>query len=174
MSFGSDEKTGGVGKSRTMTEVSKEIRGAGADIKSEPAGDRRDPRAGDAPADKSKIAVPAPATDDAIVTNPKDVVVEPPAPTKKTPAEMSMDPKVLLNPDVSETGDPNAEGKIAAPGSQDLGAPGAPAAETANPDVVKEMGADEGLTGVLKASFEEFLKGKPKAPTLNVAPKLGV
>lgn len=135
MPITTDENTSAV-KPGAMEEVTKRIKSAGMDP------DLQDK--GEAPKGTSERAA-------AETLNPTEqktpALIEPPAPGKKSPAEMAQNPKELLSPEPTESAQDD-------PGEAQDG--------DVNQKVVEDMGASQSLTDALKETFAGFLEGKGK------------
>lgn len=132
---------------RSMEEISKEIRAAGQPqtLKDERAEDKKDPRVGaDSPSPDDKVVIPNPASDDALVVNPEEAVIEPPTPDKLTPEEMMQNPKDLLNPSEQTPINPEADALSNHPSEGDA------LANEPDKTTVEQMGADPQVTQAMK------------------------
>ena len=153
MPINSDERTNG--GSRTMEEISKSIRSAGAEeqIEDQRPAEKHDPRVSPDPdAPEDKVVVPPPATDDAVVTNPEDAAVEPPEPQKKTPEKMKTHPANLLYPP-EQPRNPEFPEEAGVP--PEHAEPGTPQKPEVDEEVVEAMKADEQITQAMKEAKEK-------------------
>lgn len=94
---------------------------------------------------------------------PTEEITEPPAPTEKTPEEMSKPPEAFMDPEDAERigGNPEVSEEFA--GERDANAE----AENVDKQMVDEMGAEKGLTDHLTEAFRDFLEpGQKKQKTM--------